>query len=80
MDIALADALIECRGSCPYNQDSDFVFGSPEMKGKQPFWPDTLQHKILKPAARRAKITKRTRLAQLQAHVCDTSGRIWSER
>ena len=42
MDIALADALIDWRGSCPYNQDDDFVFGHPEMKGTQPFWPDTL--------------------------------------
>lgn len=59
MDIALSDALIDWRGSCPYNQDTDFVFGSPEKKGKQPLWPDTLLHKVLKPAAVRAGITKR---------------------
>ena len=59
MDMALTDALLDWRGSCPYNRDTDFVFGSPEMKGKQPYWPDTMLHKILKPAARREKVTKR---------------------
>jgi integrase len=59
MDIALSDALIDWRRICPYNQDTDFVFGSPEKKGKQPLWPDTLLHKVLKPAAVRAGITKR---------------------
>jgi integrase len=58
MDIALSEALLDWREICPYNQDSDFVFGSLEMKGKQPYWPDTMLHKVLKPAARRAKIAK----------------------
>jgi integrase len=43
---------------CPYNRDTDYVFGSPEMKGTQPYSPDTMRAKILKPAAARAGIGK----------------------
>ena len=58
MDVALAGALNDWRGECPYNQDADYVFGSPEMHGKQPFWPDSLLRKVIRPAAKRAGVTK----------------------
>ena len=58
MAVELASALFDWRGICPYNQDSDFVFASPEMKGKQPYWPDCMLRKIIRPAAVRAGITK----------------------
>jgi integrase len=58
IDVALAEALIDWRGVCPYNQDTDYVFGSPEMKGTQPYSPDSMRAKILKPAAARAGIGK----------------------
>jgi integrase len=58
MDAALARALLDWRGRCPYNQDADFLFGSPEKDGKQPYWPDSLLRKVIRPAATRAKITK----------------------
>jgi integrase len=58
MDTALASALLDWRGKCPYNQLSDYLFGSPEMGGRQPYWPDSLLRKVIRPAAVRAKITK----------------------
>lgn len=58
MAAELASSLFDWRGSCPYNQDTDFVFGSPEMNGTQPYWPDSMLRKIIRPAAVRAGITK----------------------
>lgn len=58
MDSALASALLDWRGSCPYNQDADFLFGSPRMGGQQPYWPDSLLRKVIRPAAVRAEISK----------------------
>ncbi len=56
--VDLASALLDWRGMCPYNQDSDFVFGSPEMNGTQPYWPDSMLRKVVRPAAVRAGISK----------------------
>jgi integrase len=58
MESALAGALSDWRGRCPYNQDADFLFGSPEMDGQQPYWPDSLLRKVIRPAAVRAGISK----------------------
>jgi integrase len=58
MDTALAGALLDWRGRCPYNQDEDFLFGSPEMDGRQPYWPDSLLRKVIHPAAKRAGVSK----------------------
>jgi integrase len=58
IDDALASELLNWRGRCPYNQDTDFLFGSPEMDGQQPYWPDSLLRKVIRPAAVRAGITK----------------------
>jgi len=58
MGQALANALLDWRGRCPYNQDADYVFGSPEIGGRQPYWPDSLLRKVIRPAAVRAGITK----------------------
>jgi integrase len=57
IDAALAEVLLDWRGRCPYNQDGDFLFGSPEMNGSQPYWPDSLLRKVVRPAAVRAGIT-----------------------
>jgi integrase len=56
---ALANVMLEWRSRCPYNQDEEYVFGSPQMGGKQPYWPDSLLSKTIRPAAQRAGITKR---------------------
>ena len=38
--------------------DDDWVFASPAKKGKQPYWPDNLMKRYIKPVARKAGITK----------------------
>ncbi len=58
MAVELASALFDWRGKCPYNQNADFVFGSPEMHGTQPYWPDSMLRKMIRPAAVRAGIVK----------------------
>ena len=36
----------------------DWVFASPTMKGEQPYWPDNLMKRYIKPAAKKAGIDK----------------------
>jgi hypothetical protein len=43
----------------PYQQATDWVFAPGAMKGKQPFWPDTIWRRYGKPAVTAAQITKR---------------------
>jgi len=59
LDAGLADVLIRWRGCCPYNQDADFIFGSPDKDGKQPYWPTAAMEKHVRPAAKLAGIQKR---------------------
>ncbi len=61
MDAGLSALLLDWRQRCPYNQDSDYVFASPEMHGKQPLWPSSAMSKHIRPAAERAGITKHVR-------------------
>jgi integrase len=58
MDAALAEVLLDWRGRCPYNRNEDFLFGSPEKAGRQPYWPDSLLRRVIRPAAVRAGIGK----------------------
>jgi integrase len=58
LDSGLADVLMDWRARCAYNQAHDWVFASSEMKGTQPYWPDSALRKIIRPAAVRAGITK----------------------
>jgi integrase len=39
LDAPLAASLIKLRLTSPYNRETDWVFASPTMKGKQPLWP-----------------------------------------
>jgi len=57
----LSAALLEWRGKCAYNQDSDYVFASIDKAGKQPLWPSSAMSKHIRPAAVRAGITKHVR-------------------
>src|SRR5215831_21140635 len=61
MDAGLAALLLDWRKRCPYNQDSDYVFASLEKKGAQPLWPSSAMSKHIRPAAKRAGITKHVR-------------------
>jgi len=42
----------------PHAAPGDWVFASPHMKGRQPYWPGTLWRYYGKPALQRAKVTK----------------------
>ena len=59
MDGALAAALLDWSKRARYRQPEDWVFASPKMKGKQPYWPETPLKCFVKPAAKRLGITKR---------------------
>src|SRR5580658_5111507 len=59
LDAALAESLLKLRLTAPYNRETDWVFASPTMKGKQPLWPETLWRRYGRPAVKAAKIQKR---------------------
>lgn len=59
LDAGLADVLTQWRECCPYNRDADYIFGSPDMKGQQPYWPNAAMEDHIRPAAKRAGIQKR---------------------
>ncbi len=50
--------LLEWRRVSPYNQPGDWVFASPQMQGKQPFWPERLR-KNLQAVVKRLGINKK---------------------
>lgn len=58
LDAQLAESLFAWRRRCAYPMPSDWVFGSPHMNGKQPYWPTTQWRYYGKPALVRAKVTK----------------------
>jgi integrase len=59
LDAGLADVLTSWRAVCPYNQGADYIFGSPDMDGSQPYWPTAGMEDHVRPAAQRASIAKR---------------------
>jgi integrase len=61
MDAGLSALLLDWRGRCPYNQDSDYVFASAEKHGTQPLWPSSAMSKHIRPAAKLAGIAKHVR-------------------
>jgi len=50
LDAALAESLLKMRLIGPYNRETDWVFASPTMKGKQPLEPETLWRRYGRPA------------------------------
>jgi integrase len=54
----LLEALQDWRRQAPYRQVADWVFASPDMDGKQPYWPETPLRYYVQPAAKRVGITK----------------------
>ncbi len=58
MDEYMAEDLMRWRRLSAYPMDDDWVFASPTMGGKQPYWPDNLMKRYIKPVARKAGITK----------------------
>jgi len=59
LDSELANALKRLREASPYQAETDWVFASSKMKGKQPLWPDSLWNRQGKPALKAAGITKK---------------------
>jgi integrase len=55
----VTDTLARWREKTLYTAPTDWVFPSPKMSGKQPYWQDSLMRKVVWPAAKRAGITKR---------------------
>jgi len=58
MDGALATALRDWSTQAPYRRPEDWVFASPKMKGKQPYWPETPLKCFVLPAAKRLGIAR----------------------
>jgi integrase len=58
-DAELAESLKRLKETSVYSSDTDWVFASIKMKGKQPLWPDSLWSRHGKPAVAAAKVMKR---------------------
>jgi len=58
LDARVAADLWLWKESSKYQSPSDWIFASPHVGGKQPFWPDIVMQKIIRPAALRAGIRK----------------------
>jgi len=58
LDSYMAEDLLRWRRMSPYPMPGDWVFASPTMKGKQPYWPDNLMKRYIRPVARKAGIHK----------------------
>ncbi len=59
LDSGLVEVLLDWRARSAYNRPEDWLFASPRMKGTQPYSPDALLAKVLRPAVKRAGIAKR---------------------
>jgi len=58
LDPDMAQSLLAWRRVSPFNRETDWVFASPEMEGKQPYWPENLLRRHIRPAAKRCGINK----------------------
>ena len=59
LDERVAADLWLWKESSKYRNPDDWIFASPRVHGTQPFWPDIVLQKIIRPAAMRAGIRKR---------------------
>ncbi len=58
LDDEMLPDLERWRQQTPYASEDDWVFASPRMHGKQPLWPEAVMRCHIRPAAKRAGITK----------------------
>jgi site-specific recombinase XerD len=58
MDSYMAEDLLRWRRQSDYASDDDYVFASETMKGKQPYWPDNLMKRHIRPVAKANGINK----------------------
>ena len=54
----VGECLLNLRSKSAYRDVDDWVFASPEMAGTQPYWPENVLRRHIRPAAKRAGITK----------------------
>jgi len=59
LDSYMAEDLFRWRRVSPYAMPIDWVFASPTMRGRQPYWPDNLMKRHILPFAKAAGIQKR---------------------
>ena len=52
----LIEELLAWRQETPYAQDSDYVFASTKMRGKQPYWMSRIMQHHIKPVAKKTGI------------------------
>jgi integrase len=58
MDPILAAELWAWKQHSSYSQSCDWVFASPRTKGRNPYWPDIILSRVVRPAVARAGIQK----------------------
>jgi integrase len=58
LDTYMAEDLLRWRRQSSYAREEDFVFASETMNGKQPYWPDNLMKRYIRPVARANGIYK----------------------
>ena len=56
LDDCLVEDLLTWRRETPYAGDSDYVFASAKLKGKQPYWLSRIMQRTIKPAAEKLGI------------------------
>jgi len=58
MEPELAALLSAWKSQTTYSKPDDWVFASPESKGTQPYWPENVLRRHIRPALKRAGIQK----------------------
>ena len=58
LDDEMITDLLRWRSETPYAGDQDWIFASGRIKGRQQLWPEAIERNYIRPAAKRAKITK----------------------
>src|SRR5882762_73955 len=59
MDSYLAEDLLRWRRQSIYSANDDYVFASETIRGKQPYWPDNLMKRHIRPVAKANGIHKK---------------------
>jgi integrase len=56
LDDSVIEEMLRWRAETPYAADEDYVFASPHLKGRQPYWMGRIMQYFIKPVAARAGI------------------------
>jgi integrase len=59
MNEHIAQVLMAWRQESVYTKPQDWVWASPHKQGFEPYWPQTIMQRFIRPAAAAAGITKR---------------------